>query len=128
MASDLKQIYQSTTAESAEQALDGFSTTWDKKYPAISTQWLNNWERITPFFDYPAEIRKVIYTTNAIESLNMTIRKVTKNKRFFPSDEAAFKQIYLALRNISKKWNMPVRDWGEAMNRFLIEFSDRLSC
>jgi putative transposase len=123
---DLKPIYQAATIEEAEMALTRFSEIWDNKYAAISKQWLDKWENITPFFAYPPEIRKVIYTTNSIESLNMTIRKVIKNKRFFPSDESALKLLFLALRNISKKWNMPVRDWGVAMSRFSIEFSDRL--
>ena len=85
-----------------------------------------NWQRIIPFFDYPPEIRKVIYTTNAIESVNMSLRKITKNRGSFPSDEALSKLFYLALRNISQKWNMPIRDWKAALNRFSIEFEDRV--
>ena len=88
--------------------------------------WQNKWDHLTTFFAYPADIRRVIYTTNAIESLNMSIRKVLKNKRAFPSDDAMFKQVYLALNNIAKKWTMPIRFWKEAMNRFAIEFGDRL--
>jgi putative transposase len=87
--------------------------------------WIAHWHRITPFFEYPADIRKVIYTTNAIESLNMSLRKVIKNKRAFPSDEAATKLIYLALKNISKKWTMPIRNWGPALSRFRIMFEGR---
>ena len=104
VAADLKQIYGSSTLEEAEMALTAFADKWDKQFPTISQIWLRHWENVTPFFAYPPEIRKVIYTTNAIESLNMTLRKVMKNKRIFPSDDAAFKQIYLVLQNISKKW------------------------
>jgi putative transposase len=123
---DLKTIYEAATIEEAEVALDAFSSKWDKQYPAISRLWYEKWTNITPFFNYPAEIRRVIYTTNTIESLNMTLRKVLKNKRFFPPDEAAFKQLYLGIKNISKKWTMPIRNWGAAMSRFAIEFGDRL--
>jgi transposase-like protein len=126
LAADLKQIYGSSTLEEAESALTAFAEKWDAQYPTISQIWLRHWENVTPFFDYPPEIRKVIYTTNAIESLNMTLRKVMKNKRVFPSDEAAFKQIYLALQNISKKWTMPIRDWKPALARFMIEFDGRI--
>ena len=127
IAADLKLIYSAKTVEEAELALTTFSEKWDNDFPSIAKSWMNHWENITPFFDYPDEIRKVIYTTNAIESLNMSIRKVIKNKRVFPSDEAALKQLYLTLKNISKKWTMPIRDWGAAMNRFIIVFEDRLS-
>jgi transposase-like protein len=127
VVSDLKQIYAASTIEQAEASLSDFADKWDKKYPGISRSWLDKWENISVFFAYPEEIRRVIYTTNAIESLNMTLRKVLKNKRFFPSDDAAFKQLFLAIRNISKRWTMPVRNWNEAMNRFTIEFGDRLA-
>ncbi|MDA8561660.1 IS256 family transposase [Gammaproteobacteria bacterium] len=126
VAGDLKLIYSSKTLEEAESALTEFADKWDEKFPTISKIWLRHWENITPFFDYPSEIRKVIYTTNAIESMNMTLRKVMKNKRIFPSDNAAFKQIYLALQNISKKWTMPIRDWKPALARFTIEFEGRI--
>lgn len=126
VAGDLKKIYSSKTIEEAELSLSFFSEKWDKQFPSISKSWLTHWENITPFFAYPAEIRKVIYTTNAIESVNMSMRKVIKNKRVFPSDEAALKQLYLALKNISKKWTMPIRDWGAAMNRFMIMFDERV--
>ena len=125
VVSDLKTVYQASTLEEAENALAIFSEKWDKQYPSISKMWLDRWENISVFFEYPEEIRKVIYTTNCIESVNMSLRKVIKNKRFFPSDDAAFKQLFLALRNITKKWSMPIRNWGAAMNRFMIEFSDR---
>lgn len=126
VVADLKLIYEASTIDEAELALHAFATKWDKQFPAISRLWFEKWANITPFFNYPEEIRRVIYTTNAIESLNMTLRKVLKNKRFFPSDEAAFKQLYLGIRNISKKWTMPIRNWGAAMSRFMIEFGDRL--
>lgn len=127
VVADLKCIYEAATLEEAELGLRDFASKWDKQYPAISRLWYDKWVNIIPFFNYPSEIRRVIYTTNSIESLNMTLRKVLKNKRFFPSDEAAFKQLYLGIRNISKKWTMPIRNWGSAMSRFMIEFGDRLA-
>ncbi len=126
IAADLKRIYGATTLADAEGALEAFAEKWDKSFPTISPIWRRHWENIIPFFGYPPEIRKVIYTTNAIESMNMTLRKVMKNKRVFPSDEAAFKQIYLALQNIAKKWTMPIRDWKPALARFMIEFEGRI--
>jgi len=125
VAADLKLIYGAKTIDEAEIALTDFSEKWEKEFPAIGKMWMAYWHRITPFFEYPADIRKVIYTTNAIESLNMSLRKVIKNKRAFPSDEAATKQIYLALKNISKKWTMPIRNWGAALSRFRIMFEGR---
>lgn len=126
VAADLKVIYQSATAEQAELNLTAFAQKWDESHPTISQSWRRNWERITPFFAYPAEIRKVIYTTNAIESLNMSLRKVTKNRGSFPNDEAMLKLLYLALNNIAKKWTMPIRDWKAALTRFAILFDDRM--
>ena len=126
VVADLKPIYRAQTLDAAESALSDFAEKWDSQYPSISRLWFEHWEKVIPFFAYPAEIRKAVYTTNAIESLNMTFRKVLKNKRFFPSDDAAFKQLYLALQYISKKWTMPIRDWGMAMNRFMIQFGDRV--
>jgi putative transposase len=128
VAADLRTIYQATTAEQAELHLDTFAAKWDATHPTISQSWRRNWNRITPFFAYPAEIRKVIYTTNAIESINMSLRKVTKTRGSFPNDEAMFKLLYLALNNIAKKWTMPIRDWKAAMNRFSILFEDRMPC
>jgi len=122
LAGDLRNIYASNTVEEAELALDSFSDKWDDKYPSIRPSWDRDWDRLTPFFDYPADIRKAIYTTNAIESLNMTLRKVIKNKRVFPSDDSVFKILYLAIERISKKWTMPIHHWKSAMNRFMIEF------
>lgn len=129
VADDLKRIYQSPTVEMAEKNLKAFEGKWDASHPSISKSWRNNWERISPVFWYPIDIRKAIYTTNAIESLNMTLRKVTKNRGHFPSDEAMFKLLYLALKNIAKKWTMPIRDWKSALNQFSILFEGRMpSC
>lgn len=126
VAADLKTIYAAATAEQAAMNLEEFSRKWDSEYPSISVSWRNNWERITPLFGYPPGIRKAIYTTNAIESLNMSLRKVTKNRGSFPNDESAFKLLYLALRNIAKKWTMPIRDWASALNQFAILFEGRM--
>lgn len=127
VAADLRTIYSATTVEDAEQQLAEFEEKWGEAYPPIVQSWRRNWARIIPFFDYPPEIRKVIYTTNAIESVNMSLRKITKNRGSFPSDEALLKLFYLALNNISKKWTMPIRDWKSALNRFTIQFGDRMS-
>ena len=127
VAADLKRIYTAATADEAEQRLGEFEAKWDDDYLPIGQSWRRNWQRIIPFFDYPPEIRKVIYTTNAIESVNMSLRKLTKNRGSFPSDEALLKLFYLAIRNISKKWTMPIRDWKAALTRFTIEFGDRLA-
>ncbi len=126
VAADLRLIYQSATAEQAEMELTQFEAKWDNTHPTISMSWRRNWAQVTPFFAYPPDIRKVIYTTNAIESLNMSLRKVTKNRGSFPNDEAMLKLLYLALRNIAKKWTLPIRDWKAAMNRFTILFEDRM--
>ena len=126
VVADLKPVYQAATAEEAEMRLEAFAQKWDEKYPSISKSWRENWVNIIPFFAYPQEIRKVIYTTNAIESMNRSIRKVTKNRGAFPSDEAATKLIFLAMRNIAKKWSKPIRDWKAALNRFVIMFEDRV--
>ena len=126
VAADLKAIYQSVTVEEAELELDNFSENWDDKFPYISKSWRNNWENIIPLFNYPQDIRKAIYTTNAIESLNSVIRKNTRNRKIFPNDESALKVVYLAIEAASKKWTMPIHHWKNAMNRFNIEFSDRV--
>jgi putative transposase len=126
VASDLREIYQSATAFDADMKLDTFAKKWDGVCPMVSQTWRRNWDRVTPFFAYPPEIRKVIYTTNAIESLNMSLRKIIKMRGSFPNDEAAFKLLYLALRNASKKWTMPVQNWREALNRFSILWPDRV--
>jgi len=126
VAADLKAIYACVSAEQAERQLAAFDEKWGKAYPPIVQSWQRNWARIIPFFDYPPEIRRIIYTTNAIESVNMSLRKITKNRGAFPSDEALIKLFYLALMNISKKWSMPLRDWKAALNRFTIQFEDRM--
>jgi putative transposase len=125
LAADLKSIYTSANAEEAELNLEIMAEKWDKSYPVVSKSWKSRWANVIPFFEYPPEIRKVIYTTNTIESMNMTLRKVTRNHRIFPNDEAAFKVVYLALQNISKKWTMPIPNWKQALNRFAIEFPER---
>jgi putative transposase len=104
-----------------------FASKWDEKYPQISKSWRSNWENLITMFDYPADIRKVIYTTNAIESLNSVIRKSVKTHKVVPSDDAALKIIYLAVEAASKKWTMPIRNWKEALNRFMIEFEEQLT-
>lgn len=126
VADDLKLIYQAATLQQAEANLESFEAKWDSTHPTISKSWRRNWERIIPLFSYPPDIRKAIYTTNAIESLNMSLRKVTKNRGSFPSDEAMLKLLFLALKNIEKKWTMPIRDWKSALNQFTIIFEDRM--
>jgi putative transposase len=126
VAADLQTIYRAATREEAERRLDEFAAKWDGQFPTISRSWRANWERVAPFFAYPAEIRKVIYTTNAIESVNMSLRKIIKNRGSFPTDEAAVKLLYLALQNITRKWTMPIKDWRAALNRFAIIFEDRM--
>jgi putative transposase len=126
VTAELKQIYQSVTEEEALLALNQFAEHWDDKYPQISKSWRTHWHNLNTLFNYPADIRKVIYTTNAIESLNSVIRKAIKKRKLFPTDDSAKKVIYLAIQNASKKWTMPIRDWKPALNRFMIEFEDRL--
>ena len=127
VTSDLKSIYQSVTEDEALLELDRFSEKWDDKYPQISRSWRANWENLNTLFSYPADIRKVIYTTNAIESLNSVIRKSVKTRKVFPSDSAALKVVYLAIQAASKKWTMPIRDWKPALNRFIIEFEEEIA-
>lgn len=123
---DLKPIYQATTEDEAQEALDAFDAKWSNQYPQIAKSWYNNWENLVIFLQYPKSIRQIIYTTNAIESLNSQLRKVTKNKRVFPSDESVFKTLYLTINYITAKWTMPIRNWNEAMAHFLIKFDDRI--
>lgn len=122
VAADLKTVYNAATEEIALRNLEEFASKWDSRYPAISKSWINRWTQLNTLFGYTAEIRKVIYTTNAIESLNMTLRKVMKNKRVFPNDISVFKTMYLAIENISKRWSMPIRDWAPAYQQMLIKF------
>ncbi|HRG61632.1 MAG TPA: IS256 family transposase [Burkholderiales bacterium] len=126
LVADLKPIYKASTEEVALEALEDFAKKWDSQYPYITKSWYNNWDNLAIFFQYPAEIRRVIYTTNAIESLNSQLRKVTKNKRSFPSDDAVFKTLYLAIEYITKKWTMPIQNWNQAMAYFLIKFEGRI--
>ena len=126
VAQDLKLIYQAPTLEEADSQLSNFAGKWRDAYPMVVRSWQSNWTRIIPMFSYAPEIRRAIYTTNTIESLNMTLRKVIKNRAMFPSDEAVFKILYLALKNISKKWTMPIQNWSGAMNQFAILFENRL--
>jgi transposase-like protein len=126
ICADLKAVYTSPTADSALSELDNFAKQWDSQYPYIAKSWYNNWDNLAVFFDYPEEIRRIIYTTNAIESLNNQLRKVTKNKRSFPTDDAVFKTLYLAITYISRKWTMPLQNWGYAMGHFMIKFEGRI--
>jgi putative transposase len=126
VTADLKTIYQSTTEEAGLLALRQFGERWDEKYPQISRSWLNHWENLNTFFDYPADIRKAIYTTNAIESLNSVVRKAVKQRKVFSSEDAAKKVVFLAIEQASRKWTMPIRDWKAALNRFMMMFEDRL--
>lgn len=123
---DLKKIYQAATLTEAEQALDAFAQAWDAKYPTISKQWRARWTDIITLFDFPPEIRKVIYTTNIIESVNSVIRKFTRNRKIYPSSQSAIKGIYLAIREAAKKWTLPIRQWKPALNYFAIAFEDRM--
>ena len=126
VAKGLRAVYGAATIEEAKQALDQFSDHWDTKYPAISPSWRSDWDRLTVFFDYSPDIRKVIYTTNAIESLNYSLRKMIKNRGAFPNDDSIIKILYLAINRIAKKWTMPIRNWKAALNQFVILFGDRM--
>lgn len=125
-AKDMKQIYDAPTKQAAKAALEYFSTQWNHKYPYAIKSWTENWEELTVFFDFPLEIRKIIYTTNLIENLNGKIRKYTKNKLSFPTDEAVLKSVFLALREATKKWSMPIQNWGLILNQFLTIFEKRV--
>lgn len=120
-------VYQAPTEQAALMALDAFAGEWDDKYPQISKSWRAHWENLNTFFGYPPDIRKAIYTTNAIESLNSVIRAAIKKRKVFPTDDSVRKVIYLAIKDASKKWSMPIQNWQLAMSRFIIEFGDRLS-
>jgi len=123
---DMKAMYAAPTRQAALTGLDAFEQKWSSKYSYAIRSWRENWEELTVFFDFPLEIRQIIYTTNLIENLNGKIRKYTKNKLSFPNDEAVLKSVYLALREASKKWTMPIRNWGMILNQFLIIFEDRV--
>lgn len=123
---DMKQIYNAPTKEAASAALDDFASQWEDKYSYAIKSWRDNWEDLTVFFEFPLEIRKIIYTTNLIENLNGKIRKYTKNKLSFPTDQAVMKSVYLATREATKKWSMPIRNWGIVLNQFLVIFEKRV--
>jgi putative transposase len=122
---DLKAVYAATNREAAADALTDFDATWGKKYGYAIKSWQNNWDLLTTYFDFPVEIRKIIYTTNAIESLNSVIRKYTKTKNVFPDDQSALKSVFLAVCNIRRKWTQPIRNWGMILNQFIIKFEAR---
>ncbi len=123
---DLKEIYSAINAESGHEALEEFGKKWNNKYPMIQASWERNWNNLTEFFNYPKDIRRTIYTTNAIESLNFSLRKVTRNKSSFPDDNSIYKVMYLAIKNASARWTMPIKDWGLAVNQFAILFDGRV--
>ena len=121
VTADLKPIYQAKTVQEAESALTSFAERWDDIYPSISQLWLNHWENIIPLFDYPPEIRRVIYTTNAIEAVNRSLRKVLKTKGMFPNPDAALKLLYLGLKNLTRRWTVPIPHWKRALGYFAID-------
>ena len=123
---DLKEVYSAINAESGHEALDDFGKKWNDKYPMIQASWERNWNNLTEFFNYPKDIRKAIYTTNTIESLNFSLRKVTKNKSSFPDDDSIYKIMYLAIKNGSTRWTMPIKEWALAVNQFAILFDGRV--
>lgn len=127
VTTDLKAIYKAVTEPAAQQALNDFANKWDDKYPNISKQWRRHWPNLITLFDYPEDIRRAIYTTNAIESLNSVIRKATKKRKIFPHDQSAIKVIYLATQAASQRWTMSIQNWRAALNRFMIEFEGRIS-
>ncbi len=126
VAADLRKVYGSVSATQAEGELEAFAKRWDEKYPSISRSWRKHWPNLITLFNYPEDIRKVIYTTNAIESLNSVIRKAIKNRKIFPNDNSAMKVVYLAVEAASQKWTMPIRHWHAAINRFMIEYPERM--
>lgn len=127
VCADLKKIYGAVNLDDAEFAKEEFREKWDKKYPNILKSWDKNWAELTAFFEYPQEIRKIIYTTNPVESYHRMVRKFTKTKAVFPTDDSIRKAVYMSVQEISKKWTMPVRDWGLAYSQFMIFFEDRLA-
>jgi putative transposase len=126
LSQDLKAIYQAPTEESAYENLQGFKQKWDSQYPIVGKSWEANWSNLSSFFKYPTEIRRIIYTTNALEGLNRQLRKYTKTKAVFTSDQALMKCLYLAQENISKKWTMSIRDWGLCLSQLTIHFEGRV--
>jgi transposase-like protein len=126
LCADLKMVYSAVSEKQALKSLGEFKQKWNGKYPTIYKSWHKHWENLRTIFEYPDDIRKVIYTTNAIESLNSVIRKAIKNRRIFPTDNSAMKTVFLAIESASKKWTMPIHKWKPALNRFVIEFEDRI--
>ncbi len=126
VAHDLKKIYQAATVIEAEAALDQFAQAWDAKYPTIAKQWRTKWADVITLFDFPPPIRKAIYTTNAIESVNSVIRKFTKNRKIYPNDQSALKLVFMAIREAAKKWTMPIHHWKQALNHFAVLYEDRM--
>ena len=126
VAAGLKRVYTAATEELAISRLEEFATSWDAKYATISQAWLGHWENLATFFDYPEEIRRILYTTNPMEAVNRSLRKVSKTRGVFPDDDAVFKLFYLAIKNVSKKWTMAVKNWKLALNRFAIQFAERM--
>lgn len=127
VAAQLRTIYQAVTEQQALEALEQFDADWKDKYPVIAEQWCRHWDHLITMFNYPEDIRRVIYTTNAIESVNSVIKKATTRHKMCPNDEAALKVVYLAIDAASKKWTMPIRNWRQALNRFSIEFGDKIT-
>jgi len=126
VTADLKEIYLAPSADAAQAALERFSGKWDRKYPAISKSWRSRWNEVIPFLKFSPEIRKAVYTTNAIESINYNLQRNLKTRQSFPNDEAAMKLVFMILRRISKKWTMPIRNWGEALHQFSVIYGDRV--
>ncbi len=127
VTADLKKIYKSVTEDEAPLELDNFSNRWDDKYPQLSRSWRSHWHNLNTLFGYPEDIRRAIYTTNAIESMNSVVRKAIKKRKLFPTDDSAMTVVYLTVQQASKKWTMPIRNWKPALNRFMIEFVERLA-
>jgi putative transposase len=127
VAADLRPVYTAATVDEASTALDAFALKWDRQYPQMAKSWRSNWARVIPFFAYAPEIRKAVYTTNAIESVNFSCRKLIKARGSFPNDEAAIKLLYLGLRNISQRWTMPIQNWKQAMSQFMIRFEKQFN-
>jgi putative transposase len=126
VAKDLRPVYTAASREEALVALEAFEQKWARRYPMIAASWRSNWERVVPFLDFPPDVRKVIYTTNAIESLNSTLRKLLQYRGHFPTDEAVYKLLYLALSKMEKKWERSIRDWSNVLGQFSIFFKDRI--
>jgi len=126
VTADLKEIYLAPSEDAAMTGLQRFGEKWDPKYPAISKSWHSRWNEVIPYMKFSPEIRKAIYTTNSVESVNYTLQRNLKTRQSFPNDEAAMKLIFMILRRISKRWTMPIRNWGEAMHQFSVIYGDRV--